>query len=57
METEAARQRRLAQERAELVQELGWAPEDGFRYAATTGEMLEWVREALTATGKDWRTA
>lgn len=37
-----------AAERAAAIQSLGWAAEDGTadgRYAATTTEMLGWIRE------------
>jgi hypothetical protein len=47
-ESEAARRRRQAQERRDLIAFLGMKPESGTaedRYAATTGELAMWARE------------
>lgn len=44
---EALDRRLQARERELAIELLGWAPEEGgSRYAATTGEMLRWAREA-----------
>lgn len=47
LESEAARRRREATERAALVAAMGWEPEDGTadgRYVATLGELRQMVR-------------
>lgn len=45
IKNQALDRRIVAAQRAEAIAALGMPPETAERYAATTGELLAWVRE------------